>query len=297
MPDTVGFPLIVIVLLAHDAVTPLGKPVAVPMPVALVVVWVIDGLNTVFIHNVLVGLLVTVLFGNTAKLLVDVHPVEVSVKVKVTVPTLTPETTPKLVTVATPILLLIQVPPVFGVTFAVLPIHTSLAPPKVGFALIVKLFVAKQPVDVWVNVNVTDPILTPSTKPELVTVATNILLLIQVPPVLGVTLAVLPKHTSFAPPNIGLDGIALIITLVLTGEIHVFAFSTTNVYDPPGGNPLIVILVVFPVVVTPPGVLVIVQFPEGNPLNTTLPVGIVHVGWVIAPTIGAVGGSGSSKHA
>ena len=186
------------------------------MPVALVVVWVIDGLNTVFIHNVLVGLIVTVLFGNTAKLLVDVHPVEVSVKVNMTEPTLTPDTTPKLVTVATPILLLIQVPPVFGVTFAVLPIHTSLAPPKVGFALIVKLFVAKQPVDVWVNVNVTDPTLTPSTRPELVTVATKILLLIQVPPVIGVTLAVLPKQTSFAPPNIGLEGIALMITLVLT---------------------------------------------------------------------------------
>ena len=34
-------PLIVIILLAQAAVTPVGKPVAVPMPVALVVVWVI----------------------------------------------------------------------------------------------------------------------------------------------------------------------------------------------------------------------------------------------------------------
>ena len=44
-------PLIVIVLLAHAAVTPAGKPVAVPMPVAPVVVWVIF-VNVVFIHKV-----------------------------------------------------------------------------------------------------------------------------------------------------------------------------------------------------------------------------------------------------
>ena len=36
-----GVPLIVMVLLAQDAVTPVGSPVAVPMPVALVVVCVI----------------------------------------------------------------------------------------------------------------------------------------------------------------------------------------------------------------------------------------------------------------
>ena len=41
VPDTVGVPLIVTVLLAHDAVTPAGKPVAVPMPVAPVVACVI----------------------------------------------------------------------------------------------------------------------------------------------------------------------------------------------------------------------------------------------------------------
>jgi hypothetical protein len=39
-----------------------------------------------------------------------------------------------------------------------------------------------------------------------------------------------------------------------------------------------VVLVVLPVVVTPPGVLVIVQLPLGKPLNTTLPVGVVQMG-------------------
>ena len=38
------------VLLAHDAVTPAGNPVAVPIPVAPVVVWVIL-VSVVFIHN------------------------------------------------------------------------------------------------------------------------------------------------------------------------------------------------------------------------------------------------------
>ncbi len=44
-------PLIVIVLLAHAAVTPAGKPVAVPMPVAPVVECVMF-VNAVLIHNV-----------------------------------------------------------------------------------------------------------------------------------------------------------------------------------------------------------------------------------------------------
>jgi hypothetical protein len=44
-------PLIVIVFDAHEAVTPAGKPVAVPIPVAPVVVWVI-GVNAVLMHNV-----------------------------------------------------------------------------------------------------------------------------------------------------------------------------------------------------------------------------------------------------
>jgi hypothetical protein len=44
-------PLIVIVFDAHAAVTPAGKPVAVPIPVAKVVVCVIFGDKAVFIHK------------------------------------------------------------------------------------------------------------------------------------------------------------------------------------------------------------------------------------------------------
>ena len=46
-----GVPLIVIVLFAHAAVTPEGKPVAVPIPVAPVVVWLIDGDKAVLIQT------------------------------------------------------------------------------------------------------------------------------------------------------------------------------------------------------------------------------------------------------
>jgi hypothetical protein len=62
LPDDLGVPLIVITLLDHEAVTPAGNPVAVPMPVAPVVDIVIfvktlftaregdeDGLPAVFV--------------------------------------------------------------------------------------------------------------------------------------------------------------------------------------------------------------------------------------------------------
>ena len=49
----------------HEAVTPAGKPIGAPIPVAPVVVKVI-GVNTVFIHiGEVLGAAVTVLFGFT----------------------------------------------------------------------------------------------------------------------------------------------------------------------------------------------------------------------------------------
>ena len=51
VPDAVGVPLTVITLAAHAAVTPVGKPVAAPIPVAPVVVRVIL-VSTVLIHKV-----------------------------------------------------------------------------------------------------------------------------------------------------------------------------------------------------------------------------------------------------
>jgi len=45
-----------------------------------------------------------------------------------------------------------------------------------------------------------------------------------------------------------------------------------------------------PVEVTAPGLLVSVHVPvAGSPLKATVPVAVAQVGWVIAPTTGAVG--------
>ena len=51
VPEAVGVPLIVIVFDAHVAVTPAGRPVAVPMPVAPVVVCVM-AVRAVLRHKV-----------------------------------------------------------------------------------------------------------------------------------------------------------------------------------------------------------------------------------------------------
>jgi hypothetical protein len=66
--------------------------------------------------------------------------------------------------------------------------------------------------------------------------------------------------------------------------VHPAEFETVNVYDP-AERPVIVVLVPEPVVVTPPGSLVMVHVPlEGNPLRTTLPVAALQLGCVITPT-------------
>jgi hypothetical protein len=45
--------------------------------------------------------------------------------------------------------------------------------------------------------------------------------------------------------------------------------------------------------VEPPGVTVTVQVPDaGSPFKVTLPVAVVQVGWVMAPTTGAAGVAG-----
>ena len=76
--------------------------------------------------NVAVGLAVTV-----TDAVVLLQPVDVCVKVKVTVPAATPVTAPALVTVAIELLLLVQVPPVVGDNVVVLfgpPAQIELAP-------------------------------------------------------------------------------------------------------------------------------------------------------------------------
>ena len=163
----------------------------------------------------------------------------------------------------------------------------TLAVGAAGVAFMVTVFVELQPVLVSVKVRTLLPAVTPVTKPASVTDAFPFELL-HVPPVVGVTVIVLPTHTALGPPNVGLAGSPVISMLADAAEVHPAALVTVNVYVPLSGKLLIVVLAVLPVVVTLPGVLVTVQLPLGKPLNTTLPVGVVHVGWVIAPTIGAV---------
>ena len=86
---------------------------------------------------------------------------------------------------------------------------------------------------------------------------------------------------------VGVAGCVLITTFVEAGEVHPEALVTVKLYVP-AERPVIVVLVVDPV--TDPGLMV--QLPEGKPLNTTLPVPTVHVGWVIVPTTGAEGVEG-----
>ncbi len=65
MPEAVGVPLIVIVFDAHKAVTPAGRPVGVPIPVAPVVVCMI-AVRGVLMHSVGVEeAVLTVLSGVT----------------------------------------------------------------------------------------------------------------------------------------------------------------------------------------------------------------------------------------
>ena len=50
-------------------------------------------------------------------------------------------------------------------------------------------------------------------------------------------------------------------------------------------------VVVEPVPLIAPGL--IVQVPDGSPFNTTLPVAVEQVGWVIEPAVGADGAPGA----
>jgi hypothetical protein len=75
-------------------------------------------------------------------------------------------------------------------------------------------------------------------------------------------------------------------TLADAGEVHPAALVTVKLYVPLAKPDMVVLK---PVPAIDPGL--IVQFPAGKPLNTTLPVVIAQVGCVIAPTTGAVGKS------
>ena len=81
VPEAVGVPLMVITLAAQAAVTPAGKPVGAPIPVAPVVLWVIL-VSGVLMHKVgFEEAALTVLSALTVSVpvTVSVHPMKVTV--------------------------------------------------------------------------------------------------------------------------------------------------------------------------------------------------------------------------
>lgn len=62
----------------------------------------------------------------------------------------------------------------------------------------------------------------------------------------------------------------------------------------PPGRLVNTVVVVFPLILKPPGWAVIVQLLAGRPLSATLPVAIAQVGDVIVPTTGADGITGAA---
>jgi hypothetical protein len=133
---------------------------------------------------------------------VEMQPA-VLVKVKVAVPFETPVTTPALVTVAIAVLLLAQVPPVVGESAEVDPTQIAFVPliVAIGNAFMVMAAVGAelQSVLVFVKIKVADPSDTPVTTPAAVTVATAVLLLAHVPPVVGERVVVEPAQIAVAP--------------------------------------------------------------------------------------------------
>jgi hypothetical protein len=140
------------------------------------------------------------LFTVTAPLVLE-HPVEVRVKVKVADPGAIPVTIPLLVTDATVGLLLTQIPPLEGDKVTTPFPHIAFVPTIVatGVSIIVNGSVVLLQPPAAVKVKVTIPAETLVTIPPLVTVATDGLLLIHVPPVAGDTAAVLPTQIEVLP--------------------------------------------------------------------------------------------------
>ena len=93
---------------------------------------------------------------------------------------------------------------------------------------------------------------------------------------------------------VGASGAVLITTLEVATEVQPDALVTVNVYVF-AAKPVKVPVVPVPVVVTPPGLAVIVQVPDdGKPLKATLPVAVAHVGCVMVSTTGTVGAPGAA---
>ena len=89
-------------------------------------------------------------------------------------------------------------------------------------------------------------------------------------------------------PTTGDDGITAVITTPdEAGDVHPTELVTVKLYVPIL-KPVRIMLAVLPA----SAIGLIVQFPAGSPVISTLPVAVEQVGWVIAPGNGAAGVKG-----
>ena len=101
-----------------------------------------------------------------------------------------------------------------------------------------------------------------------------------------VGLVVVPKAMT------GAVGAAFTTMFADAAEVQPVAVSlTVKLCVVAAARPDNVVLVPEPAIA--PGLMV--QLPAGKPLKSTLPVGVVQVGWVIVPTVGALGAPGSLR--
>jgi hypothetical protein len=125
------------------------------------------------------------------------------VNVNVALPAPTAVTTPLLFTIATDVLLDVQVPPVDGDKVLVSPTQMISSPVMDTEGLLLTVNAAdvtgRQLAELLTKVNVTVPGLTAVTIPPFVIVATAVLLLVQVPPVDGSKLVVPLIHSVVGP--------------------------------------------------------------------------------------------------
>ena len=119
---------------------------------------------------------------------------------KVACPWLRPVTIPPLLIDAIEGLLLVHVPPLEGVKLDRLPTQMAALPVRfmvgLSFTVIEDVGDETQPETLLVNVKVAVPLVIPVITPEFVMVATAGLELVQIPPLVGVTVAFRPAHIS-----------------------------------------------------------------------------------------------------
>jgi hypothetical protein len=181
------------------------------------------------------------------------------VYVILTVPDRTPVTTPDTPpTVATSVLLLVNVPPPVPINVVVNPVHTVDAPivaPGVGLTVIA--VVVKQPVGITYEI-VTVPAVTPVTAPVVeFTVALALLLLQAPPPVELASVVVEPTQTLFEP--VLAEGVAFTVKAKVAKQAPVVVYViTTGPAETPATSPV-------PLLTVAMAVLLLVQVPPATP--------------------------------